>query len=97
MNYFLFFSEIINTPEITNKVPMICIQVILSSKKKYASTMVETGPIPPIIEAFEEPIRKMPSESKKEGSTVLSKAMVSASKYTSLLKSPISAMEWLVR
>ena len=64
------FSEMMITPDITSKVPMLWYMVNLSSRNICASTIVEIGPTPPIIAALFAPILLIPSEIRNDGSTV---------------------------
>lgn len=81
--YFSFFIDTSKIPKITTKAPNNCNKVSLSFKKMPAKTMVEIGPKPAITAKFDEVMRFMDSETKKDGITVAKIAMRKPNTYTS--------------
>lgn len=64
------------TPPMTNAVPISCKKDIDSFRISMANAIVDTGPIPPMIDPFGAPMRLMPSANKKEGIMVATIAMI---------------------
>ena len=71
-------------PDITITVPIICRNVIFSSKNILAKIMVEIGPKLPNIEKSGAPIFFMVHDTKYDGITVDKKAMPNPKRYTFL-------------
>ena len=69
-------------PTITNTVPNICKIVKLSPKKRVARRIVEKGPRPAMMENWDEPIRMIAAEIRKEGRTVAKTAIIIPIMYT---------------
>ena len=77
-----FFKLIINTPKITITDPKYCKRLNVSPKNITAKMIVEIGPIAAIMAKFEELIRFIDSDTRKEGITVAINAIKKPNRYT---------------